>query len=331
MDLFRNFYALRLTAHNERTGCVSFRINDAMSKAYIPIAWSGENAITCVTKVEDFCKRWFLVDAKVKNAFLEVPEAPPTRWERWSSEGFEGRKLGAVFECLRVLREAGVTCQMVVKDFMKHRIAPLQKHSELMWKYSGPSDKMRLSADNFEEPVLNSIMGTLFTSAAIPQPRTSRAQPLFNFEDESVLEHVRTLPRFDEWGIVPDGHLGPRENPRPVEQVETAESAGSSASSDSDEGDASRGAGPSAGFASSSRSTLPVAGLQVVSSSSGEEEESDNKVGCCELRAKASHDRAAEAQESAPRGKARAPREGAEASSPQQLQTKKRVWGSADE
>ena len=176
VDLFHNFYALQVMAHNERSGCVSFRINDATSKAYIPIAWSGENAITSVTKkVEDFRKWWFLVDAKVKNAFLEVPEAPPTRWARWASEGFTGRKLGAVLDSLRVLRKAGVIGQMVVKDFTKHRIAPLQKHSQPMWKYSGPYDKMRLCSDNFEEAVLNGIMGLLFTSATIPEPKTSRA------------------------------------------------------------------------------------------------------------------------------------------------------------
>ena len=56
------------------------------------------------------------------------------KWALWGSEGFEGRKLGSVFECLRVLREAGITGQMVAKDFTKRRIVPLQKHSEPMWK-----------------------------------------------------------------------------------------------------------------------------------------------------------------------------------------------------
>ena len=50
MELFRSFYALRSSAQNERTGCVSFRIADARSKYYIPIAWVGDSAITKVTK-----------------------------------------------------------------------------------------------------------------------------------------------------------------------------------------------------------------------------------------------------------------------------------------
>ena len=55
VDLFRSFYALRSSAQNECTGCISFRITDARSKNYIPITWSGENAITKVMKkAEDF-------------------------------------------------------------------------------------------------------------------------------------------------------------------------------------------------------------------------------------------------------------------------------------
>ena len=43
---------------NEEAGCVSFRIADARSKYYIPIAWVGENAVTKVTKkVDDFRKQ----------------------------------------------------------------------------------------------------------------------------------------------------------------------------------------------------------------------------------------------------------------------------------
>ena len=75
VDLFRSIYALRLTAGNEWTGSVSFRINDSMSKIYIPIMWQGENAVTKVTKkVDGFRKRWLFVDAKVTSAFLERSE-----------------------------------------------------------------------------------------------------------------------------------------------------------------------------------------------------------------------------------------------------------------
>ena len=137
VDLFRSIYALRSTAGSERTGCVSFRISESPSKWYIPIMWRGENAVTKVTKkVEGFRKRWIFVDAKVKSAFLDVPEAPPTKWARWASEGFGGPKLERVFERLKELRDAGVTGQMVARDFTGRRIAPLQERSEPVWRYT---------------------------------------------------------------------------------------------------------------------------------------------------------------------------------------------------
>ena len=91
--------------------------------------WKGENAVTKVMKkVDGFRKRWLFVDAKVKSAFLDVPEAPPTKWARWGSEGFEGRRLEKVYERMQQLHDAGVTGQMVARDFARRRIGPPLLH-----------------------------------------------------------------------------------------------------------------------------------------------------------------------------------------------------------
>ena len=66
-------------------------------------------------------------------------------------------------------------------------------------------------------------METLFTSAAIPSPATDEARPLFIFAEETVCGHRSLLPRFDEWGILPEGHHGPRNNlwaAEPEEQMD---------------------------------------------------------------------------------------------------------------
>ena len=139
VDLFRSFYSLRNTAPGEALGCVSFRIAPARSDDYIPIAWVGENTVTKITKkVDDFRQKWFYVNTRSSNRFLEAPVAPPKKWKRWASANFEGPKLEAVYERIRVRREAGLTGQMVARDFTKRRIAPLQWHSEPMWTYAGP-------------------------------------------------------------------------------------------------------------------------------------------------------------------------------------------------
>ena len=114
---------------------------------------------------------------------------------------------------MRGLRNAGVTGQMVAKDFTRRRIAPLQWHSEPIWAYTGIEDRMRLDAENHTPEVLDKIMEQLFTSVAIPASAADDARPLFTFGEETMREHRSLLPRFDEWGIVPAGHRGPRSNP----------------------------------------------------------------------------------------------------------------------
>ena len=106
---------------------------------------------------------------------------------------------------------------------------------------------MRLCTDNSTQKVLHKAMGTLFTSAAIPGPTADEAQPLFNFWEEDVREHRRLLPTFDEWGFVPKGHRGPRNNPWAVEPEQMDESPEPAEVEDSGEGEASGGADPLGG------------------------------------------------------------------------------------
>ena len=91
VELFRCFYALRSTAKNERSGCVSFRIVDGMGSVYIPMSWSEGKAITSVTKkVDDFRQRWFFVGVEQPCAFLEVPDVPPVKNSNWGKASFSG-------------------------------------------------------------------------------------------------------------------------------------------------------------------------------------------------------------------------------------------------
>ena len=72
---------------------------------------------------------------------------------------------------------------------------------------------MRLSTDGFAPEVLCQVMGVLFVSPTIPSPDKEEARPLISFDEESIEEQRQCMPIFDEWGIVPTGHRGPRPNP----------------------------------------------------------------------------------------------------------------------
>ena len=65
------------------------------------------------------------------------------------------------------------------------------------------------------------------------------ARPIISFNEESIEEQREVMPVFDEWGLVPAGHRGPRPNPwaaepeymdEPAEPEETEESEGASRS-----------------------------------------------------------------------------------------------------
>ena len=138
--------------------------------------------MTSVTKkVEDFRKRWFLMKFGSQSPFFELPEAPPTKRASWSSKALKGATLGPVVRRLRDLREASLTGQMVAKDFVRRRIAPLQRHADAMWLYSNQRDKMRLSATLFTQEEVHTIMETLFTSPDIPTP-TDQTVPLHRID-----------------------------------------------------------------------------------------------------------------------------------------------------
>ena len=208
---------------------------------------------------------------------------------------------------------------------------------------------MRLSSDGFTPEVQGQVMGVLFVKPKIPSPDSEEARPLICFDEESIREQRQVMPIFDEWGIVPAGHRGPRPNPWAVEPEsmgegpepeETEESDGGSRGEDpSGEGEASRGTGPggedeaprgadlSRGSTSSPGSVPPEVDLQVLSSSEKEnafrvarsrrvekEETSGGRGERSKPRSKAIHDRSAATARGAPRMEAKTPQEEAQAS-----------------
>lgn len=67
---------------------------------------------------------------------------------------------------------------MVACDFLSRRIAPLQDHRELMWKYVAAKDPMRLSLEAMSPSVVQDVLNEIFTR---PEAIPSRegAHPLF--------------------------------------------------------------------------------------------------------------------------------------------------------
>ena len=85
------------------------------------------------------------------NAFCDVPESPLVKHDGCSSVGLASQAMGALVGRMKLLRDAGLTGQMVARDFVQRCIAPLQAHTRPMWMYSGPLDKMRLHPEPLSE------------------------------------------------------------------------------------------------------------------------------------------------------------------------------------
>ena len=100
----------------------------------------------------------------------------------------------AVYACIQRIREAGVTGQMVARDFTKRRIAPLQWHSEPVWTYTGRGDAMRLSSDGFKAarealPVeATYLVEPILPGPEEPTPRRTGMCFLYRVEPRRTLE-----------------------------------------------------------------------------------------------------------------------------------------------
>ena len=308
---FRSFYALRNTALGERSGCVSFRIADGMGAIYIPMSWDGGKAVTRVTKkVEDFRQKWVLVDAKERCAFFDEPEAPPLKNSNWSRKALAGPKIIDLAARLKLVREAGLTGQMVAEDFVRRRIAPLQAHTKPVWMYSGPADPMRLHHSSHTPDVVTFILGTLFVAPEIPAPGTELLRPLHQLTPKKRLAVLEMMPEF-----TPEGLEGEEVKEAAAPVVEEDWLGESSAASDAEPDAAAGGVNPSSGEASSSKRAAPEEEVLEISSDVDEdfvvapsrratEEEEDSgpeaEAERCEPRTKAIHDRAARSLESTP-------------------------------
>ena len=67
-------------------------------------------------------------------------------------------RLAHVCSRLTRLKKVGVTAPMVVREFVRCRIALLQHHSHPMWDFAGSTDPMRLQVPALHSKMLRTIL-----------------------------------------------------------------------------------------------------------------------------------------------------------------------------
>jgi hypothetical protein len=199
--LLRHFFSLHLVDGRQRSGCVSLQAVAATADSGIDF--------TLHPDARGFRKQWVYVDATAFSPLLLLPRAPAEASSGWGHAELADSRAARVLGRLAKLRQEGVTMAMVVKEFVRRRIAPLQRHSRPMWAFTGPSDPMRLQVPSLPSKTLQGVLQLL--TGGDPALLPPEGRPLYAYPNAKAF--AEKMPRFDEWGLPPEGHEGPRDNP----------------------------------------------------------------------------------------------------------------------
>nr|CAH67963.1 OSIGBa0142I02-OSIGBa0101B20.6 [Oryza sativa] len=134
LRLFRWFFTVQPVSPPSVVGGCYFQPRGPVLNRYIP----------CVLrkKWDDWKSDWFYTPL-ADEARLRLPSQPPAQASSWRAPVDLGDGYDAVLDRLAGLRSKGLTGAMVFGDYLRRRIAPLQRHARGAWEYTGPEDIMR--------------------------------------------------------------------------------------------------------------------------------------------------------------------------------------------
>nr|AAU10740.1 hypothetical protein [Oryza sativa Japonica Group] len=132
--LFRWFFTVQPVSPPSVVGGCYFQPRGPVLNRYIP----------CVLrkKWDHWKSDWFYTPL-ADEARLRLPSQPPAQASSWRAPVDLGDGYDAVLDRLAGLRSQGLTGAMVFGDYLRRRIAPLQRHARGAWEYTGPEDIMR--------------------------------------------------------------------------------------------------------------------------------------------------------------------------------------------
>jgi hypothetical protein len=137
VTIFKHFYALVGSGRSRcAIGTYYFQLRHGISNSYIS-AFSSP-------KWEDWHTDWVIAMTDA-NDHLELPtEGPLIDRSSWKARPSLPAELDLVLHRVKVLARGGLTSMMVLGDFLRHRIAPLQQRSRLACMFTGVNDCSRI-------------------------------------------------------------------------------------------------------------------------------------------------------------------------------------------
>ncbi|KAE8777000.1 hypothetical protein D1007_50281 [Hordeum vulgare] len=196
--LLRHFFFLELVSKEQCSGYAFLKA----ANASVPGALDAE----LLPEAEGFQRQWVQVETVEAGAMFQPPSTPATLNRGWMREELNYPQLAPVLTRLEKLKKVGVMMAMVVWEFICQRIAPLKRHSRLMWAYAGPCDPMRVQVMPLSPDVLHELLRRL--TGGDPDELPHNGLPLYNFKAPEAI--IVGMPLFDEWRFLPGGDARPR-------------------------------------------------------------------------------------------------------------------------
>jgi hypothetical protein len=196
--IFRHFYALVRTGRSRHeVGAYYFQLRHGMASSYIT-AFSS-------SKWEGWREGWVIAEADPHDR-LELPtDGPQSDRSTWKAKPTIPKELDPVLYPVKNLQRSGLTSMMVLGDFLKRRIAPLQQRSWMAYMYTGLNDCSRIvrgPGSEFTraelEAALRAMTGEAFSPESLVLPSGVKAL----CEDQALRSSVlASMPTLDEGGL----------------------------------------------------------------------------------------------------------------------------------
>jgi hypothetical protein len=140
------------------------------------------------------------------NDRLELPtEGPLSDRSCWKARPSLPVELDPVLDRVKTLARGGLTSMMVLGDFLRRRIAPMQQRSRMACMFTGVNDCCRIVrgagtdlSDAELKASIRTMTGEAYTPESLALPRGIRAL----CEDQAMRTVVlASMPTFDEGGL----------------------------------------------------------------------------------------------------------------------------------
>jgi hypothetical protein len=196
--IFKHFYSLVGTGKKRgEIGAYYFQLRHGMSGAYIA-AFSS-------SKWEDWREGWVIAVTDPHDR-LELPEGgPQSDRSTWKARPSIPAELDPVLNRIKKLARSGLTSMMVLGDFLKRRIAPLQHRSRMAYVYTGLNDCCRIArgpGGDFTRAELEAAIRAMTGEAFVPESLVLPSGVKALCEDQALRSTVlASMPTLDEGGL----------------------------------------------------------------------------------------------------------------------------------